>query len=92
MVGAIGVGLLLWPKGGLSLAHVGWQLATLGACFCSALGAIYFRHVRTEALPLMFMGMEMLLGGLVLAVAGLGLGDAAHWQWTGRGDSRGSRS
>ena len=74
-LGFVGVALLLWPKGGLSLANVGWQLLIIFACCSWALGTIYYRQVRTITPMLMFVGLEMLVGGGALTLVGVVSGE-----------------
>jgi drug/metabolite transporter (DMT)-like permease len=85
VLGATGVVLLMVPKGGLSLSHFGWQLIIIAACFCWALGTLYYRSVRSKTASLMFVGLQMLMGGSVLATTGAAMGDVARWQWTVQG-------
>ncbi|MBS0376159.1 MAG: EamA family transporter [Proteobacteria bacterium] len=80
-IGLAGLALLLWPRDGFSVADFGWQLLAVGACLAWALGTLYYRGIRTRVPMLMFLGAEMLVGGAVLAVAGLGLGEGAEWRY-----------
>jgi drug/metabolite transporter (DMT)-like permease len=78
--GVVGLGLLLWPKQGFALADLGWQLVVVSACFAWALGTLYYRAIRTTLPLLMFMALEMLLGGLALCALGFGLGEGPRWR------------
>ncbi len=78
--GFIGVGTLLWPRGGFTFAHFGWQLVILCACLSWALGTHYFRGIRSSTPTLMFFALEMFVGGVLLGAVGLGSGEAVRWQ------------
>jgi drug/metabolite transporter (DMT)-like permease len=84
-IGLGGLALLLWPKGGFSPGDFGWQLVVVSACFAWALGTLYYRAIRTTTPMLMFIALEMLLGGLMLAAIGFGLGEGPEWHYDGRG-------
>jgi drug/metabolite transporter (DMT)-like permease len=84
-IGLAGLGLLLWPKGGFSVTDFGWQLVVVGACFAWALGTLYYRAILSTIPILMFIALEMLLGGLMLAGVGFGLGEGPRWQFDGPG-------
>ena len=81
LVGLAGVMLVLAPKGGIHLAGLGWQLLILLGCFCWSLGTIYYRNSSAANSPVMFTGMQMLIGGLgLLALAWVTEGTfAIHW-------------
>ena len=80
-IGCAGLGLLLWPSQGFALADFGWQLVVVGACFAWALGTLYYRAIRTTTPMLMFVALDMLLGGLTLLALGFGLGEGPRWQF-----------
>lgn len=84
-LGFAGVALLLWPHGGFSGQHLGWQLAMLGGCLGWAIGVMYYRLVRPATAPLMVTALQMLCGGTMTTLLGLANGDVARWQWTLRG-------
>jgi drug/metabolite transporter (DMT)-like permease len=81
-LGFAGVACLMWPRGGLSSANLGWKLVIVFGCFAWALGTLYYRRISHRTPPLMFSALEMLLGGLTLATLGLAGGDAARWHPT----------
>ncbi len=70
VIGFLGAALMLLPKEPLSV---------LTACFSWSLGTLYYRSIDTELSSLMFMGLQMLMGGLMLLSLGLVHGDAARW-------------
>ena len=84
-LGFIGVGCVLWPKGGFVVEHFGWQIAVVAGCLAWALGTLYYRLSTPRTAPLMFTAMQMMTGGLALFVAGIVNGDAARWSWAPQG-------
>jgi drug/metabolite transporter (DMT)-like permease len=84
-VGCAGLALLLWPKAGFSLRDLGWQLVVVGACFAWAVGTVYYRGARTTTPTLMFIALEMLLGGLMMGSVGFTLGEGPQWRFDGPG-------
>jgi drug/metabolite transporter (DMT)-like permease len=84
-VGFLGVAALLWPRGGFTFAHFGWQLLILWAAFSWALGTHYFRGIRATTPTLMFLALQQLVAGLVMGGTGLAAGEAARWHADGRG-------
>lgn len=84
-VGFVGVAALLWPHGGFSFAHFGWQLVVLLACFSWALGTQYYRGVRTATPMLMFLALQLCVAGAIMGGFGLALGEAAHWHSNAQG-------
>jgi len=76
-MGVVGVAWLAWPdklspETDLPLVGVGTILLS---CLCWSLGAIYSRHTREAAPPLMAAAMQMLVGGAVLTLLAGILGD-----------------
>lgn len=84
-LGFVGVGCVLWPRGGFVSAHLGWQLGIVFGCLCWASGTLYYRSMRPRTPPLMFTAMQMAIGGVVLLVSGWIAGDAARWSWAPAG-------
>jgi drug/metabolite transporter (DMT)-like permease len=78
-VGFLGAALMLIPKEPLSTHSWLAQAGVLIACFSWSLGTLYYRSIDTELSSLMFMSLQMLMGGLMLLGFGLANGDAAHW-------------
>jgi drug/metabolite transporter (DMT)-like permease len=79
VIGFLGAALMLIPKDPLSTKSLAAQAAVLTACLSWSLGTLYYRSIDTELTSLMFMGLQMLMGGLMLLGVGLAHGDAAHW-------------
>ena len=78
-VGFLGAALMLIPKGPLSTNSALAQAGVLTACFSWSLGTLYYRSIDTELSSLMFMSLQMLMGGLMLLALGLAHGDAGRW-------------
>lgn len=82
-VGFAGTLLLIWPDShaeraagdALLLPH----LAVLLACLVWALGTIYMRNAGRSLDLFAFGGAQMLLGGLLMVLAGLLAGEAQAW-------------
>jgi drug/metabolite transporter (DMT)-like permease len=55
------------------------QAGVLTACLSWSLGTLYYRSIDTALDSLMFMALQMCMGGLMLLAVGLAHGDAAHW-------------
>src|SRR5919204_5783151 len=79
LVGAGGVALLVLPGGGGNDLVGG--LVCVASAAAWAAGSLYSRHTSSlPSQPMLASGMEMLMGGALLAVAGLaaGEGDQVH--------------
>src|SRR5258708_6595849 len=78
-IGFVGAVLMLIPKGPIltkgSLAQVG----VLTACASWSLGTLYYRSNTTDLCSMMFMALQMLMGGLMLLMLALARGDSMHW-------------
>ncbi len=79
VIGFLGAAMMLIPKEPLSTKSLLAQAGVLTACFSWALGTLYYRSIDTNLSSLMFMGLQMLMGGLMLLGVGIAHGDAAHW-------------
>lgn len=64
-----------WENSAGGGLNPGGVLAILGACFFWALGSIYSRHAKHGANPFLASSLQMLGGGLALAVVALLHGD-----------------
>jgi len=80
-LGFAGVALILWPKGGFASAAHWAALAILLGCLIWSLCTIYYRHMETRLATFMFVGLQMLTGGVTMLAAGFLVGDAARWSW-----------
>ena len=79
IIGFIGAVLMLIPKGPIFTKGILAQLAVLTACASWSLGTLYYRSIDTELSPMMFMGLQMLAGGLMLLTVAAVRGDSMHW-------------
>jgi drug/metabolite transporter (DMT)-like permease len=79
VIGFAGTALMLIPKGGLRTNSLLAEAGALVACAAWALGTLYYRSIDTQLSSLMFMALQMLMGGLMLLGVGLAHGDAARW-------------
>jgi drug/metabolite transporter (DMT)-like permease len=80
-VGFVGVALVLWPKGGYA-ATVHWaELAILFGCFLWSLCTMYYRYMESRLATFMFVGLQMLTGGLAMLSFGFTAGEASRWSW-----------
>jgi drug/metabolite transporter (DMT)-like permease len=78
-IGFVGAALMLIPKEPLSTKGLLAQAGVLTACFSWSLGTLYYRSIDTQLSSLMFMALQMFMGGLMLLGVGIAHGDAAHW-------------
>jgi drug/metabolite transporter (DMT)-like permease len=78
-IGLVGVALMLVPKGHLSTASMLAQFGVLTACLGWSLGTLYYRSIETSLSSLMFMALQMFMGGLMMLCLGFAHGDIAHW-------------
>jgi drug/metabolite transporter (DMT)-like permease len=79
VIGFLGAALMLIPAHALSTKSLLAQAGVLTACLSWSLGTLYYRSIDTELSSLMFMALQMLMGGLMLLALALVHGDAAHW-------------
>ena len=78
-IGFAGAALLLIPKGGMRASSLLAEFGALTACCAWALGTLYYRSIDTELSSLMFMALQMCMGGLMLLTVAVVHGDPAHW-------------
>jgi len=79
VIGFLGAALMLIPKERLSTHSYLAQAGVLLACLSWALGTLYYRSIDTSLSSLMFMALQMLLGGLMLLGVAVLHGDAGRW-------------
>ena len=79
VIGFLGVVLMLIPKGFPSTQSLLAQAGVLTGCLSWSLGTLYYRSIDTHLSSLMFMALQMLMGGLMLLGVGIVHGDAARW-------------
>src|ERR1700674_1373202 len=79
VIGFIGALLMLIPKGPVFSKGSLAQLGVLSACASWSLGTLYYRSINTQLSSMMFMALQMLMGGLMLLGLALVRGDSMHW-------------
>ncbi|HEY2677104.1 MAG TPA: EamA family transporter [Steroidobacteraceae bacterium] len=83
IIGFIGAVLMLIPKGAptgpVFTKGIFAQLGVLTACASWSLGTLYYRSIDTQLSSMMFMGLQMLMGGLMLLTVAAVRGDSIHW-------------
>ena len=79
VIGFIGAMLMLVPKGPIFSKGSLAQLGVLTACASWSLGTLYYRNITTSLSSMMFMALQMLMGGLMLLAVALARGDSMHW-------------
>lgn len=81
VLGLSGVALLAGPAdlaGGARIDSLGGGLLVVSA-LCWASGSLYARHAPTPPVPLLATGMQQLVGGALLILAGLATGELASF-------------
>ena len=79
VIGFVGAVLMLIPKGPVFTKGSLAQLGVLTACASWSLGTLYYRSINTQLSLLMFMSLQMLIGGLMLLTLALSRGDSMQW-------------
>jgi len=79
VIGFIGAMLMLVPKGPIFSKGSLAQLGVLTACASWSLGTLYYRNITTNLSSMMFMALQMLMGGPMLLILALARGDSMHW-------------
>jgi drug/metabolite transporter (DMT)-like permease len=70
---------MLIPKEPLSTKGLLAQAGILAGCLSWSLGTLYYRNIDTGLSSLMFMALQMFMGGAMLLTVGIAHGDTAHW-------------
>ncbi len=81
-IGFAGMLLMIWPEDGFSTEFLWAQLAALGASLCWSIAAIYLRNARLETQDTPFAAMQMLVGGALMCLLGVAVGELPRWQMT----------
>jgi drug/metabolite transporter (DMT)-like permease len=79
VIGFIGAVLILLPKGPLGSKGLLPQMAVLAACASWSLGTLYFRSIDTRLSSMLFMALQMSMGGLMLLGVAAAHGESMHW-------------
>jgi drug/metabolite transporter (DMT)-like permease len=87
VVGFAGTVLLMWPQNGSLVGDTLFipQLVTLLACIVWSLGTIYMRNHSIDVDLFALIGLQMLLGGTWMALAGVIHGELPLWHWSRAG-------
>jgi drug/metabolite transporter (DMT)-like permease len=80
-IGFAGTALMLIPNGAPRASSLLAELGVLGACLAFSLGTLYYRSVDTPVSSLMFMAMQLCMGGVMLLAIAVLHGDAARWTY-----------
>ena len=78
-IGFAGTVVMLTPGGGAHASPIAAKFGALTACLAWALGTLYYRSIDTRLSPLMFVALQMLVGGALLLATGFAAGEAARW-------------
>ncbi|MCB1623766.1 MAG: EamA family transporter [Pseudomonadales bacterium] len=81
-IGFLGAALIIWPRGSQLTSGLPQQGVILIGVLGWAFAAVYLRNVVSKLDVLAFTGMQFLLGGAMLIVAGLALGEAPRFKLT----------
>jgi drug/metabolite transporter (DMT)-like permease len=85
IAGFAGTVLLMWPPQAAATAAATPlvpQVAILAGCVVWSLATIYMRNHSLHLDLFALVGMQMLLGGAWLTLAGLLAGEATQWRWS----------
>jgi drug/metabolite transporter (DMT)-like permease len=82
VIGFAGTALIVWPRGGARVDHLGMQLLILLVVFIWSATTVYIRNAHSKLDLLPFSAMQMLLGGVMMTGLGLALGEASQWTWS----------
>jgi drug/metabolite transporter (DMT)-like permease len=81
MLGVVGTGLTLSPHLSVDSTSAVPYLAAVTACLFWSLGTMYYRHIDTKLSSTMFIGMQMLLGGILQFALGYAFGELEDWSF-----------
>jgi drug/metabolite transporter (DMT)-like permease len=87
ITGFAGTVLLMWPEDGSLTGDSLFipQLVTLLACVVWSLGTIYMRNHSIDVDLFALIGLQMLIGGVWMTLAGLVHGELPLWHWSAKG-------
>ncbi len=85
VLGVIGTALTLSPRLGGHSAVVIPYLVALAACLSWSVATMYYRHVDTQLGSLMFIGLQMLTGGIIQFIIGCAFGQWSQWSFNAPG-------
>lgn len=79
ILGVLGTALTLSPHFSLDSTSTVPYLGALIACLAWSIGTMYYRHIDTQVGSMMFIGMQMLIGGGLQFALGCSFGQLAEW-------------
>jgi drug/metabolite transporter (DMT)-like permease len=82
VIGFTGTALIVWPRGGATVDHLGLQLLILLIVFVWSATTVYIRNAHSKLDLLPFSSMQMLLGGVMMTGIGLAIGEGSRWVWS----------
>jgi drug/metabolite transporter (DMT)-like permease len=85
LLGVLGTALTVLPRLSTVPGRFIPFLGPLAASFAWALATIYYRNTDTRLGALMFIGLQMLTGGLMQLALGLALGQSREWEFNATG-------
>ena len=78
-LGFTGTALMLVPGATPHPEVLSAKLAVVTGCLAWSLGTVYYRNSGTRMAPLMFVGLQLIAGGVLLLATGFASGEAARW-------------
>ncbi len=79
VLGVIGTALTLSPRLGAHSRVALPYLVALTACLSWSIATMYYRHVDTKLGSMMFIGLQMLIGGIIQFLIACALGQLGQW-------------
>jgi drug/metabolite transporter (DMT)-like permease len=84
LLGIAGTILLLWRTAGVATPLFPQALILLG-CVAWSLATVYLRNTPTQLDVVAFTALQMLIGGGMMIIAGMLLGESGQWRWSATG-------
>ncbi len=78
-LGFTGTALMLAPAAQPQTRMLTAKLAVVTGCLAWSLGTVYYRNSGTRMAPLMFVGLQLIVGGALLLATGFATGEASRW-------------
>ena len=85
LIGFVGAALIIWPRGSLFSSNLPQQGIILLGVLGWSFSAVYLRNVASQLEVLAFTGMQFLIGGTMLMLAGFAVGEAPRFILTPAG-------
>jgi drug/metabolite transporter (DMT)-like permease len=84
LLGIAGTTLLLWRTAGVATPLLSQAGIVLG-CLSWSLATLYLRNTATRLDIVSFTALQMLVGGAVMIIGGMALGERGQWHWSTAG-------